>query len=141
MRWAKILGLIVAGAVLGGLLSGYVVWQYMVRFGISWNQWASSQLDEQRASDALSTVAALSKLRAGNVENARNVLEWRLTGEIAELAGMKKAGSDPRGYTSKALSAISDYRQTNPWASGSPELDKQMSDTLREAASPPGRAQ
>ena len=140
MRWIKIVGLVAVGSLLGGLLSGYVVFEYMTRFGIDWNRWASSQFDERRASDALGTVAALSKLRAGDVEKARSVLEWRLTDEIAELAAMKKAGSDPRGYTSKALSAIRDYRESNPWASGSPEFDKQISKALQEAASPSGQA-
>jgi hypothetical protein len=133
MRWIKIIGLLGAGAVIGGLLAGYMVFEYMERFGIAWNQWASSQYDEQRASDALGTVAALSQIRAGSMEEARRILEWRLTGEIPELARMKRDGRDPEGYTSRALSAIKDYKQANSWSSGSKEVDKLTSDTLSGA--------
>lgn len=137
MRWTKIICLLVAGAVLGGSLAGYVVFEYMERFGLAWNRWASSQYDEQEAGDALGTVVALSKIRAGKVEDARRVLEWRLTGEIPELALMKRAGRDPQGYTSKALSAIRDYRHDNPWTSGDPEIDRLTSDALNDKASSP----
>lgn len=133
MRWAKIMGLLASGAVIGGLLTGYVVFDYMARFGIDWNQWASSQYDERKATDALNTVSALTKMRAGNIEGARSTLEWRLTGDVAELAGMKKAGRDPSGYTSKALAAIGDYKQANPWSSGNPELDKLTAEALSGA--------
>ena len=130
MRWAKIIGLFVSGAVAGGLLAGYVMFGYMTRFGIDWNQWATSQYDERKASDALGTVAALSKMRAGNVEGARSILEWRLNGEIPELAAKKKAGRDSGGYTTKAITAIREYRHANPWSSGNQELDKLTSDAL-----------
>jgi len=130
MRWVKIIGLLVSGAVVGGLLSGYVVFEYTVRFGIAWNQWASSQYDERKASDALGTVAALNQLRVGNVDGARSVLEWRLNGEIPELAGMRKAGRDSAGSTAKAITAIRECRQANPWTSGNRELDKLTSNAL-----------
>jgi hypothetical protein len=135
MRWVKIMGLLASGAVIGGLLIGYVMFEYMTRFGIAWNQWASSQYDERKATDALSTVATLTKIRAGNMEGARSTLEWRLTGDIAELAAMKKTGHDPGGYTTKALAAIGEYKQANPWSSGNPELDKLTAEALSGAAS------
>ncbi|MFC4526744.1 hypothetical protein ISN76_04710 [Dyella halodurans] len=140
MRWAKIIGLLVSGSIVGGLLSGYVVFEYMKQFGIDWDRWASSQYDELKASDALGTVAALSKMRAGNIDGARGVLEWRLTGEIPELAAMKRAGRDPGGYTTKAITAIREDRRANPWASGNQELDKLTSDALGGVTNASGQA-
>jgi hypothetical protein len=140
MRWTKVLGLVVLGSVLGGLLAGYVVFEYMERFGVAWNQWASTQSDRGKAGDALGTVTALAKLQAGRVDETRNILEWRLTSNIAELASMRRAGRDPDGLTSKALSRISDYRHNNPWASGNPEVDQLTSDALNGlTGSPQGR--
>ncbi|GLQ99165.1 hypothetical protein [Dyella mobilis] len=136
MRWTKIIGLLVAGAVIGGVVAGYAVFEYMERWGIDWNKWASSQYDEQKAGDALGTVAALSDIRAGKIEDARRVLEWRLTSEIPELVGAEKAGLDPRGDTSRALSAIREYRRANPWTSGNQKLDKLTSDALNGVAGP-----
>jgi hypothetical protein len=135
MRWAKTIGLITLGVVLGGLLGGYVVFQYMVRFGVDWNQWATSINDERRAGDALGRVAALTKLRAGNVEATRDILEMRLTIDVADLASLEKRGRDPKGNTTKAMSAIRSYRQANPWSSGNLELDKLTSDSLSDSAS------
>jgi hypothetical protein len=130
MRWVKIISLFVSGAIVGGLLSGYAVFEYTVRFGIAWNQWASSQYDERKASDALGTVAALNQMRVGNIDGARSVLEWRLNGEIPELVGMKRTGRDSGGSATKAISAVREYRQANPWTSGNQELDKLTSDAL-----------
>ena len=135
MRWAKIIGLLATGGVLGGLLTGYLVWEYMLRFGVAWDQWASIQHDRGKAGEVRGTVAALAKLQAGKVDETRNILEWRLTGDIAELAYMKRVGRDPDGATTKALSAIRDYRHNNPWDSGNPELDKLTSENLNDASS------
>ena len=137
MRWAKIVGLLAAGALLGGLLTGYVIWEYMLRFGISWNQWASVEHDRGKAGEVRGTVAALAKLQAGKVDETRNILESRLTADIAELAYMKRLGRDPDGATTKALSAIRDYRHNSPWASGNPEPDKLTSDNLNDVSNSP----
>jgi hypothetical protein len=134
MRWLKIIGLIALGGVLGGLFSGYVVFEYMERFGIAWNQWVSSQRDEETATATLVKVKGLTALHAGNTDEARRVLEWSLLTDIPNLASMKKMGRDPDGYTSKAILAARDYRVANPWSSGDPELDKATSDTLNKAA-------
>lgn len=130
MRWVKIIALFVSGAVVGGSLCGYVVFEYISKFGIAWNQWASSHYAERKADDALGTVAALNKLHTGSIDGARSVLEWRLNEEIPELVGLRRAGRDSGGHATKAIAAIREYRQANPWSSGNLELDRLMSDTL-----------
>lgn len=140
MRWTKMIGLLLAGAVIGGLLTGYAVFEYMTRLGIDWNQWATSGRDEAKASDAMMTLGALKRLRAGDVDGAGRGLEWKLNGHIYELAMMKRNGRDPKGDTSKTLAKIREYRQANPWDSGNKEVDKATSDVLSDVSSAPQKA-
>lgn len=130
MHWAKIAAWLVLGAVLGGVITGYAVFEYMSRFGIDWNRWASSQQDERTATDALATVMVLDKLQTGGADNARNLLEWRVVVAVPVLTDMKRRGRDTDGSTTKALSAIRAHRQAHPWSSGDSQLDQQIADEL-----------
>jgi len=135
MRWAKIIGLLVAGAIVGSLLTGFAVFEYMKQIGVDWNQWAASERDESKVADAMMTLGSLKSLRAEDVDGAEKGLESRLNSHIYELALMKRTGHDPKGDTSKALSAIAKYRETYRWTSGNPEVDKLTTNTLSEAIS------
>ena len=136
MRYVKRFAFLIVGFVCGALVSGFVTFQYMARFGIDWNQWAESRSWEGKATDAIANVAVLKKFQSGDLYLVRFSLEMDLVRKSAELALMKRDGRDPNGETTKALSAIRAYRHANPWSSGSAELDKGTSETLDEALGP-----
>ena len=134
MRWVQILSLLLAGAVVGGVLTGYAVKQS----GAEGHLWESSQYDEARAGDALMTLGSLKTLHAGDIDATRRGLEERLISQAFELAGIRKSGHDPKGDISKTLTRIREYRQANPWVSGNQQLDKMAADALNGATGAAG---
>ncbi len=137
MRYLRKFAILIVGFVVGALLSGFLMFEYMAKFGIQYNEWVAKVYMEGRADEALSKVTALRQLQSGDLVKLRKSLEMGLINDTIRLTAMKQDGHDPKDVTDQALSKIRDYRRANPWASGSDELDRTITDELNKALDKP----
>lgn len=130
MRWARTIGTVALGFVLGGATVGYITYEYMGRYAIDFTRWMDANKDLGKSSDAVQRLGLLKQLDAGKTAAVKHSLEWWLDVDVIDLNLLCEQGRDPAGHARKALSMIRQYRTEKPWASGNADVDQMVADIL-----------
>jgi hypothetical protein len=129
MKTSRAILLILLGLVIGAT----VVW-YAARH--QYSKWATSFAAAQTLPNLGDAYRALQALRTGDTNEAIEMLEFRLDGEIVVLSALASEETDAKMRASyvRALTRVRDYRAAHPRKTDSLEIDQGVADALASAS-------
>jgi hypothetical protein len=127
-RFSFILWLVI-GLIIGGLSGWFIA-------GRQYGRWAEGFVTAGALPELGDAYHPLKALRAGDTNEALDLLEMQLDGAIIQLSSVLPLQKDEKMKAAyvRALTRARDYRATYPRKSGSAELDEGVAEALSSVA-------